>query len=96
MIVRIPKAEIKRGMFVESVECAEALFGKRRFVLKEDRDLQAIQESSAEFVLINTAFGADTAKAKMAAANYGVRKPLSPEEARVSGLLCNCALVHAS
>ena len=61
MLTRIPKAEIKKGMFIEAVECSEAMFGKRRFVLKSDSDFGAIRKSPAKFVMINTAFGAASA-----------------------------------
>lgn len=82
MITRLAKADIRIGMFVEAVEGAELSFGKRRFLLESDGDLDAIQASTAEFVLINTAFGADTAKARIAAEKDWLKKPLSPEEAR--------------
>jgi putative nucleotidyltransferase with HDIG domain len=58
MLTRIPKTDVKRGMFVEAVECSEVAFAKRRFFLDSDRELSAILESPAEFVLINTTLGA--------------------------------------
>lgn len=82
MITRLAKADIRIGMFVEAVEGAESSFGKRRFLLKNDCDLDAIQQSTAEFVVINTAFGADSVKARIAAAKDGSQNSLSPEEAR--------------
>jgi len=82
MITRLSKADIRIGMFVEAVEGAESSFGKRRFLLKDDSELTAIQQSTAEFVLINTAFGADSAKARIAAAKDDSQKLLSPKEAR--------------
>lgn len=74
MLTRIPKVEIKRGMFVEAVECSAAAFGKRRFLLDSKKDYTAILESPAEFVVINTAFGT--------AAQQGGKRPLSPAEKR--------------
>ncbi|MGJ8569948.1 MAG: HD-GYP domain-containing protein [Hoeflea sp.] len=62
MLIRIPKADIKRGMFVEAVECSAAAFGKRRFLLDSKKDYDAILESPAEFVVINTAFGAEVSQ----------------------------------
>ncbi len=59
MLTRIPKTDIKRGMFVEAVECAAVVFGKRRFFVRSERDLSEIMDSAAEFVLINTAIDAD-------------------------------------
>jgi hypothetical protein len=59
MLTRIPKTEVKRGMFVEAVECPVVAFGRRRFVLESDDELTEILESSGRFVLINTARGAD-------------------------------------
>lgn len=57
---RIPKSSLKKGMYVESVECPQSVFGKRRFVLESDTDFKTIVGSSAEFILINTAKGAHT------------------------------------
>jgi len=74
MLTRIPKAEIKKGMFVEAVECSAAVFGKRRFLLSSDSDFGTILESAAEFVVINTAFGT--------AAQQSGKRPLSPAEKR--------------
>jgi len=78
MLTRIPKADIKIGMFVEAVECSEAVFGKRRFVLKSNDDFGAILKSPADYVLINTAFGTDSAKAALVATTQGDSNPLSP------------------
>jgi HD-GYP domain-containing protein (c-di-GMP phosphodiesterase class II) len=59
MLTRVPKAEIRKGMFVEAVECSAAAFGKRRFLLNSHKDYVAIQESPAEFVVINTTIGTE-------------------------------------
>jgi len=75
MLTRIPKAEIKRGMFVEAVECSAAAFGKRRFLLDSRNDYDAILESPAEFVVINTAFGAEVTQ-------HSGRPPLTRAEKR--------------
>lgn len=48
-------------MFIELVECPHSEFGKRRFLLTNERDRQAIIASSAERVLVNTALGIDQA-----------------------------------
>lgn len=82
MLTRIPKTEIKRGMFVEAVECSEVAFGKRRFFLESDRELSAILKSPAEFVLINTAIGADCGVGPCLPDRGGASLPLSPEQAR--------------
>lgn len=71
MLTRISKTEIQKGMFVEAVECSEALFGKRRFLLQSDADLKSIRESPAEFVLINTSAGSDVLSRRIAAAQQG-------------------------
>ena len=79
MLTRIPKTEIKRGMFVEAVECSEVAFGKRRFFLDSDRELSAILKSPAEYVLINTALGgAGAARPRAGGSNV----LLSPAQAR--------------
>ncbi len=59
MLVHLPKNRLRKGMFIELVECESHEFDKRRFLLVQDTDLQAIAESSAEFVLINIALGID-------------------------------------
>jgi putative nucleotidyltransferase with HDIG domain len=83
MLTRISKAAIKKGMYVEAVECPEAMFGKRRFVLKSDSDVHAILNSAAEFVLINTAFGAAGANGKSPAVK-GAKKKFSSAEAKTA------------
>lgn len=82
MLTRIPKTEVKRGMFVEAVECSEVAFGKRRFVLESDHALTAILESPAEFVLINTALGPDGSVLTKPLESERACPPLSPEQAR--------------
>ncbi|THV21347.1 HD-GYP domain-containing protein [Peteryoungia ipomoeae] len=59
MLVHVPKDRICKGMFIELVECPHSEFGKRRFLLTQERDRQAIMASSAERVLVNTALGID-------------------------------------
>lgn len=56
-LVRIPRENLRKGMYVELVECPQFVYGNRRFVLVHDADLAAIHASNAEFVLINTAKG---------------------------------------
>lgn len=82
MLTRISKADIKKGMFVEAVECSEAVFGKRRFVLRSESDIKAILSSPADFVLINTAAGAAGDNTRKAASNR--HKPLSISEAKAA------------
>ena len=57
LLVQIPKRELRRGMYVETVECPEAEFPRRRFLLLHDRDLRAILDSSAQHVVVNMAKG---------------------------------------
>ena len=75
MLTRIPKADIRKGMFVEAVECSAAAFGKRRFLLDSKNDYVAILESPAEFVVINTAVGDE-------ASQQSGRRPLTRAEKR--------------
>lgn len=82
MLTRIPKTEIKRGMFVEAVECSQVAFGKRRFVLDSDRELSAILQSPAEFVLINTRLGAVGGNGAHLPDRGGASLPLTPAQAR--------------
>jgi putative nucleotidyltransferase with HDIG domain len=82
MLTRIPKTDVKRGMFVEAVECSEVAFAKRRFFLDSDRELSAILESPAEFVLINTTLGAVGANGAGLPGKSSTTVLLSPAEAR--------------
>jgi putative nucleotidyltransferase with HDIG domain len=79
MLTRIPKTDIKRGMFVEAVECAAVVFSKRRFFLKSDRDVRDILDSPAEFVLINTAIDDDGLPSSEAALRHAGKWPSSAE-----------------
>lgn len=56
-LVRIPKENLRKGMYIELVECPQFVYGNRRFMLVQDADMAAIMASTAEFVLINTAKG---------------------------------------
>lgn len=53
MILRIPKSMLRKGMFIESVECSDLEFSGRRFLLETDSALHSILASSAENVLVN-------------------------------------------
>ncbi|MCJ8510639.1 HD-GYP domain-containing protein [Rhizobium lemnae] len=57
MLVRISKHSLCQGMYVEAVECPDVEFNKKRFLLREKDDLDAIRLSSAVSVLINTTLG---------------------------------------
>lgn len=57
MLVRISKHSLCQGMYVEAVECPEAEFSKKRFLLRAREDLDAIRLTSAVSVLINTTLG---------------------------------------
>jgi putative nucleotidyltransferase with HDIG domain len=59
MLVKIAKNRLRKGMFIESVACPSREFDRRRFVLKSDRDLNAILRSSAMEVSINIHLGLD-------------------------------------
>ena len=53
MVRRIPKHLVRKGMFIESVECPHAEFSGRRFLLETDDMLRAILASSASHALVN-------------------------------------------
>lgn len=53
MVRRIPKHLVRKGMFVESVECPNAEFSGRRFLVQSDETVRAILATSAAFALIN-------------------------------------------
>ncbi|VVT09039.1 HD-GYP domain-containing protein [Hoeflea sp. EC-HK425] len=82
MLTRIPKTEVRRGMYVEAVECPVVSFGRRRFILESDDELAEILKSPADYVLINTARGAVGSALAKGAATEQMRPPLSPEQAR--------------
>ena len=53
----MPKRQLRKGMYVETVECPQTMFDKRRFVLQHDADLEAIWAANGEYVVVNTAKG---------------------------------------
>lgn len=53
MVRRIPKQLVRKGMFIESVECPTAEFSARRFLLDTDDTLRAILATSATHALVN-------------------------------------------
>lgn len=57
MLLNIEKHRVELGMFVEAVACPVHEFPKRRFILENPADLEAILSSSATHVQINTALG---------------------------------------
>ncbi len=73
-VVRIPKNQLRKGMYVESVECSDADFGKRRFILDHDEDLEAIAAAPAEYVVINMSRGAGARGAARAEPRDGARE----------------------
>ena len=82
MLTRIPKAEVKRGMFVEAVECPVVAFGRRRFILQSDQDLAEILNSPADFVLINTVLGTGGGAFGQQPGTGRASPPGSPDEAK--------------
>lgn len=53
MVRRIPKHLVRKGMFVESVECPNDEFSGRRFLVQSDETLRAILATSATYALVN-------------------------------------------
>ncbi len=53
MVRRIPKHLVRKGMFIESVECADTEFSGRRFLVQSDDTLRAILATSATYALVN-------------------------------------------
>ena len=54
VVRRIPKHLIRKGMYIESVECPTAEFSGRRFLVQSDETVRAILATSAAYALINT------------------------------------------
>lgn len=57
MLVDIQKFKLTLGMYVEAVACPSHEFAKKRFILSNQTDLDAIRSSSATHVQINTVLG---------------------------------------
>lgn len=53
MVRRIPKHLVRKGMFIESVECPDTEFSGRRFLVQSDETLRAILATSATYALVN-------------------------------------------
>jgi putative nucleotidyltransferase with HDIG domain len=53
VVRRIPKHLVRKGMFVESVECPDAEFSSRRFLVQSDETVRAILATSAVYALVN-------------------------------------------
>lgn len=53
MVRRIPKHLVRKGMFIESVECPNTEFSGRRFLVQSDETVRAILATSAAYALIN-------------------------------------------
>jgi putative nucleotidyltransferase with HDIG domain len=54
MVKRIPKHLVRKGMFVEALECPTAEFAERRFLIQSDETLRAVHATSADYALVNT------------------------------------------
>ncbi|WP_313193195.1 HD domain-containing phosphohydrolase [Shinella zoogloeoides] len=54
MVQRIPKHLVRKGMFIEAMECPNDEFSGRRFYVQSDEMLRAILATSAAYVLVNT------------------------------------------
>ncbi|WP_083242947.1 HD domain-containing phosphohydrolase [Sinorhizobium sp. RAC02] len=53
VVRRIPKNLVRKGMFIESVECPNAEFAGRRFLVQSDETVRAILATSAAYALVN-------------------------------------------
>jgi len=53
VVRRIPKHLVRKGMFIESVECPDTEFSGRRFLVQSDDTLRAILATSATYALVN-------------------------------------------
>ena len=84
MLVRIAKRELRRGMYVEAVECAHDAFDRRRFIVDSEDVLKKIMASPADFVLINQRVGAPVEHAAPVAPSA----EMAAEVGRVGDALC--------
>ncbi len=53
MLRRLPKHHIRKGMFIESLECPDTEFSGRRFLVETDETLRAVLATSAAYALVN-------------------------------------------
>jgi putative nucleotidyltransferase with HDIG domain len=53
VVRRIPKNLVRKGMFIESVECPNTEFAGRRFLVQSDETVRAILATSAAYALVN-------------------------------------------
>ncbi|MBW9113998.1 HD-GYP domain-containing protein [Rhizobium cauense] len=84
MVLRIPKNLLRKGMYIELVECTDLEFSGRRFLLETDSDLHSIIASSAENVLVNpTKSRVDCGIADSRQPEEHVEKSLRDSEKRV-------------
>lgn len=55
MIIELPIHDLQVGMFIELVKCSEKEFARRRFLIRDNSELQAVVNSAADMVLVNKA-----------------------------------------
>lgn len=92
MLIDIDKSKLRLGMFVEAVACPAREFAKKRFVLQSQRDLEAIQSSSALLVQINTALGhAPRQGAPSSATEEGMQRSVEQATETLAPALMNLA-----
>lgn len=53
MVLRIPKHLVRKGMFIETVECPVTEFQARRFLIQSEEAVRAILATSATHALVN-------------------------------------------
>ncbi|AYD02312.1 HD domain-containing phosphohydrolase [Neorhizobium sp. NCHU2750] len=53
MILRLPKNLVRKGLYIEAVECPSHEFARRRFMVETQEDLNAIRMSSAVDILVS-------------------------------------------
>ena len=53
VVRRIPKQLVRKGMYIETVECPTAEFSGRRFLVQSDETVRAILATSAAYAVVN-------------------------------------------
>lgn len=64
MIIELPTRDLQVGMYVELVKCSEKEFARRRFLIRNSSELQAVLGSPADMVLVNKALSDGSVFAK--------------------------------
>ncbi|MBW6421782.1 HD-GYP domain-containing protein [Rhizobium sp. XQZ8] len=84
LTIRISKNVVRLGMYIEGIECPVSEFKRRRFMLESDAELQAIRNTSAQFVLVNCSRSRIDVTALLERANPLTKPSSNPAEMKAA------------